>query len=273
MFYLTSPDGRNAIGYVQQDTKEMVVVKRNKDRVIHKELGTFDSDQDAYAALCIRVQALRKEGYKAEDTVLASYPYPASTVGEGRLTIESHSVSFVVKNCTPVQFNAGIAQMEETFDVLKTTGVSFKLGDGWFALEPASPTYGESFKCRLLSEQAFGEYPPKLKELCLARGYVDNETLLPSGRGRMFVVTGEGVVDIYIRAFLHGLIKAGAEVSYEGDNNWSFYPMTPFAKRDVSELAWFFEPGLHDLLMNGGLVQCPHAPLHQTQVSKRPLFL
>ncbi|WGK63372.1 hypothetical protein QAO71_17680 (plasmid) [Halopseudomonas sp. SMJS2] len=273
MFYLTSPDGRNAIVYVQQFTKEMVVLKRKGERVIHKELGTFGSDEEAYAALCMRVQALRREGYGAVDTALASYAFPASTVGEGRLTVESHSVSFVVKKCTPVQFNAGIAQMDETFDVLKTPGVSFKQGDGWFELEPTHPAYGESFKCRLLSEQAFRDYPSKLKELCLARGYVDNETLLPGGRGRMLVVTGEGVVDIYIRAFLHGLIKAGAEVSFKGDRDWSFFPMTPFAKRDVSELAWYQEPGLHELLMNGGLVKCPHAPLHQTPVSKRPLFL
>lgn len=273
MFYLTSPDGRNAIGYVQQFTKEMVVLKRKKDRVLHKEVGTYNSDENAYAALCMRVQALRKEGYKAVDTALASYPFPASTVGQGRLTVESHSVSFDVKKCTPVQFNAGIAQMEETFDVVKATGLSFKQGDGWFELEPSHPTYGETFKCRLLSEQAFGDYPSKLKEISLARGYVDNETLLPDGRGRIFVVTGEGVIDIFIRAFLHGLIKAGATVSYKGDRDWSFYPMTPFAKRDVGELAWFCEPGLHDLLMKGGLVKCAHAPLHQTPVSKRPLFL
>ncbi len=270
MFYLTTPDGRNVVGYVQANTKEIVVLKRNRDRVIHKEIASHASDEAAYAALCMRVQTLRKEGYSPVDPTLSSFAYPASAVGEGKLTIESHSVSFEVKDCTKSQFDAGIARIEETFDVLKTAGLSFKQGDGWFALEPTS---GESFKCRLLSEQAFDAYPSKLKELSLARGYVDNETLLPNGKGRMFVITGEGVLDIYIRSFMYGLIKAGAQILYKGDGDWTFYPMQPFAKRDVSGLAWYNESYLHETLQSGGLIKCPHAPVRQTPASSRPLFL
>jgi hypothetical protein len=270
MFYLMTPDGRNVIGYVQALTKEMVVLKRNRERVIHKEIGTYASDELAYGALCMRVQALRKEGYSFSDTKLSSFSFPVELAGLGSLTIESHSVSITVKKCSKEQFDAGIARMEETFDVLKTTGMCILHGNGWFAIEPSS---GESFKCRLLTEQAFDAYPPKLKELSLARGYVGNETLLPNGKGRMFIITGEGVIDIYIRSFLYGLIKAGAEVSFQGDRGWTFFPMTPFAKRDVSELVWFNKPGLYEALVSGGQVKCPHAPIHQTSVTSRPLFL
>lgn len=269
MFHLCDPNGSYIVGYVDGHTSEMVVHRGRRDRHIQKDVALFKSDGEAFDALCILVHKAQVDGYVIQESGLSPIPYPESCY-HGVLNVEARGVYVTVQSCTPQQFQAGVTRLKAVVDaVAPIAPISQEWGEGRFSITHD----GKTVMARLVSEQVWETYPAKLKEQSLKRGYMVPGLLMPSGMGTLGFQTAESVLDVCVRGFLAGMVKAGAKIVVRGDGDWLFDPTRPFLKEHVEKLSWYkAETGLYQLLLDAGLMEFGRPASSQARKTKL-LFL
>lgn len=258
MFYLTNSAGNYIVGYVQEGSSEAVVHRGNRDRHIQKELIRMDSDEAAFERLCAQVHQAKVVGYRDREAGLSPINFPSCYLDA--MPTASRGVYATVKLCTADQFQGGLACLESACSALVATfPLTLKRSEGAFLLEEGNKHTSVGIK--LLSQAEWETYPARLRELSDDRGYLDQGTILPSGRGVLGLSTASYLTEIALRAFFAGAIKAGAQITVEGGQGWRFNPTKPFHKADVADSFWFaLHPEAYQMLTEAGLTAITSAP-------------
>lgn len=269
MFHLTNPSGGFFVGYVDANTKEMVVHRGRRERHIQKDVALFQSDEEAFDALCALVHKAQVDGYEIQDAGLTPVQFPDSCY-HGTMSVAARGIYVMVQSCTPDQFDAGLARLNAVVDaVAPVSPVSLKLDGKRFSIDHE----GHSIMGRIISEQEWATYPAKLKELSLKRGYMVPGLLMPSGIGSLGFMTSESVLDVCVRGFLAGIVKAGAKITVRGDEGWVFDPARPFHKDHVENLSWYKAGNsLYQALVEAGQMEFGRPATTQARKRARVLF-
>ncbi len=270
MFHLTDPSGGFLVGYVDANTTEMVVHRGRRERHIQKEVALFQSDEEAFDALCASVHRAQVEGYEIQDVGLTPVQFPDSCY-HGTMSVSARGVYATVQSCTPDQFDAGLSRLNAVVAaVAAVSPVSQKWDGGHFSIDYE----GQTIRGSIISDQVWATYPAKLKELSLKRGYIVPSVLMPSGVGRLGFMTSESVLDVCVRGFLAGIVKAGAKITVRGDEGWMFDPARPFHKDHVEKLSWYKAGnGLYQALVEAGQMEFGRPVTTQARKRAKVLFL
>lgn len=250
MFYLTHSTGNYFVGYVVDG--EAVVHRASRDRYIQKEVIVMESDEAAYERLCALVHQVKLAGFREEQA--ADAPIAIPQCFRASLPTASRGIYATVKSCTADQFQAGLARLEAACNAIEATfPLTLKRSETGFELQEGSKHTSVAIK--LLSLTEWETYPARLRELSDDRGYLDQSTILPSGRGVLGFTTASYLTEIALRAFFAGAIKSGAQIAVKGDLGWKLDPSKPFHKADVEDSYWYYlHPEVYRLLTDAGLM-------------------
>jgi hypothetical protein len=256
MFYLVNSTGDYIVGYVEEG--EAVVHRASRDSHIQKEVIRMESDEAAFDRLCALVHEAKIAGYQEEEASLSPIDIPYCY--QASIPTAFRGVYASVKSCTADQFEAGLARLEAACKAIGAVfPLTLKRSEGAFSLHEGKAQTSVSIK--LLSQAEWETYPARTRELSDNRGYLDQCTILPSGRGLLGFSTGRYLTEITLRAFFAGAIKAGAQITLDGDHGWKLNPAKPFHKADIEDSSWFrIHPEAYQMLSDAGFMAIASAP-------------
>lgn len=259
MFYLTNALGNFLVGYVEDG---VVVIHRGyREKSIHKELTRMNSDEAAYESLCASVHRWKIKGYQEQQAADSPVSIPLCYLAP--LPMASRGVYATVMSCSADQFQAGLSHLEAVCNTIEVSfPLTLKRSESGFEFQEGNKHTSVGIK--LLSQAEWETYPARHREHFNDRGFLDQSTILPSGRAVLGFTTASYLTEIALRAFFAGAIKSGAHITVEGDRGWSLNPSKPFQKADVEDSDWFhLHPEVFQSLTDAGLTAITSAP-HKT---------
>lgn len=269
MFYIHDSEGSYIVGYVEKGSTEAVMHYGFRDRYLRKELAFHDTTEEAYQVLCMQMHKARLNGWEDRDVALSPIDLPECV--RDALPASARGVYAQVNSCNQQQFEAGQTMLQAAVGALSETfPVSLICDAGGFCVK----SNGGAVKVTFLSDAVWETYPLKLKEITTARGFFDSSSLMPSGVGRLGFSTCETGLDIFVRAFLAGMIQAGADVTVTGDCDWAFKADQPFDKAQVMGLDWYNNTALalYDKLVEADLAKGLVAKTYRSKLLGNPFF-
>lgn len=247
MFYLVDSKGNFLSGFVPAGSRGNVMFEgqlfQGEPKITKRLEDTARSTHEAWEFLCERVAEARANGFQDKPIDTSKLFVPAE-IYQAEFPLVLRSVYARVNAITADQFSAGLARLSAIHQVLPSAGVSVVISGNEKSVELR---LGKNIiRFGFVSERLWETMTTKARELSSARGLLDDNELLPDGRGLFHLRTRETCIDLYVRAFLHGATQAGASIEWSSDHPWKFQKTDPFSKADVKDLQWYRDtPDLH----------------------------
>lgn len=243
MFYVVNPKGSFLAGYLQSGERESIMFEgqliQGEPKITRRLESADRTSHEAWEYLCLMVTEARADGYRDMPIDTSKLQVPADLYQE-EFPLALRGVYARVKAMTSDQFSAGVARLKAVHEVT-SAGVEVVGDDKYVELRLGAVTITFGF----VPDRLWENMTMKARELCEARGMLGDNLLLPDGRGLFHLQTRESALDLYVRAFLQGAMKAGAVIELSSDHAWSFSVATPFNAAEVENLQWYQEtPGL-----------------------------
>lgn len=263
MFYLVDPKGNFLAGFVPAGSRGSVMfegqIVQGEPKITKRLEDTAHSTQEAWEYLCEMVSEARANGYLDMPVDTCKLHVPPD-VFHGEFPVFLRGVYARIKAMTSDQFSAGVARLMAVHEVLPSAGVVVNGNEKSIELRLSA----HILRFGYVPDRLWETMTTKARELCSERGMLDDNDLLPDGRGLFHLRTKETCLDLYVRAFMHGAIRAGATIEWSSDHAWTFLETDPFNKAVVQDLQWFQDtPNLHSNVLK--LDQT--IPVHATPVA------
>lgn len=247
MFYLVNTKGSFLVGYVPAGERTVLMFEGQVIQGIPKITKRLEkaarSTDDAWEFLCETVMEARADGYLDKHVDTSHLQVPPD-LHQDKFPLALRGVYARVKSCSYDQFAAGLARLLAVHEAVSDAGVEVKIGTEGKSVELS--VRGAHIRFGFVPDGLWGTMATKGKELCEERGMMGDNFLLPDGRGMLHLLHRETILDLYVRAFLDGSVKAGAVIELTSDHSWKFVAGNPFLTADVRDLQWYQgTPALH----------------------------
>lgn len=240
MFYLVNRKGAFLAGYVPAGGREYIVYEGQLSQGEPKILKRFEnlagSLDEAWGKLCEMISEARADGFLDMPIDTSNLQLPADVYLED-FPLVHRCVYARVRTMTEGQFEAGLARLQTVHQVILKAGVTVSIGTDDRSVELC---LGQAvLRFGFIPARLWDSMTGKARDLLEERGIPGDNHLLPDGRGVFRLNTQETALDLYVRAFLHGAMGAGAEIDLTGDGAWRFQASNPFLLEDVKSLQWY----------------------------------
>lgn len=238
MFYLAHRRKGFFIGYVDGDSPVMTLHEGTAEKgITSKKEMVCNSQAEAWSNLCQHVASYRSEGYRDQTVQTINNFIPPTAPYEGQFPEDLSGVLVSFSEIDDAQWLAGCTRLTDVHNALKqglkAKGVRFAVSEEKIAIQLNSA----SFVVTRVSPQAWEAMPGRARDQFSDRKYIDSKTLMPSGAGQCWICTGDGLLDVYLRAFLGELKTSGALFTAFGEE-WHFNPLKPFDPKSVFSSRW-----------------------------------
>lgn len=242
MFYVVNTKGSFLFGYLQQGKRESIMYEgqliQGEPKITKRLEYANRTTHEAWECMCQMISEARADGYRDMPIDASKLQVPADLYQE-EFPLVLRGVYAHVRSMTSEQFSSGLARVRAVHEAISHAGVEVISGDDDSYVELRLGAAVTSFG--FVSEQLWETMTTKARELCEARGMLGDNLLLPDGRGLVHLQTRESTLDLYVRAFLQGAMKAGAVIELSSDHSWSFNQVSPFNAADLQDLQWYQE--------------------------------
>lgn len=238
MFYMTNPAGRFFLGSIQVDGHALQILEGSVVKgITGKKEMLCNSDEEAWGKLCELVVSARCNGFLDRPAGECTFADTSATYFTSDFPMQLRGIYVAVSSCTPEQFAKGLDRVQAVLESLQGTKEVVRLKSNGLVLELTAKD--ASFRVSIADEPTWGSMPAKAKEMFEERGAIDSVMLLPSGKGLWRFGTQEGVLDVYVRAFLAALWTAGAKFGIRSDATFNYDPKKPFERATCSAMDWY----------------------------------
>ena len=270
MFYVVNPNGSFLAGFLPAGTRESIMFEgqmvQGEPKITKRLEGAASSSHDAWEFMCEMVSEARADGYLDTAFTASKLQVPADLHHE-EFPLVLRGFYARVKTMAKDQFAAGLARLRAVHEVLSHADVQLQSYDDDKFVELRLGA--QIIRFGFVPERLWEIMTTKAKELCESRGMLDDNYLLPDGRGLLHLRTRETILDVYVRAFLQGAIRAGAVIELTSDHNWRFLESNPFIAADVKHLQWYQD---HPEVLSSVLKLDQTIPVRATQVFSAVVF-